>query len=139
MPELELTEPPDDWSPEVELLLELVEEDDDVEPDVDDVEVVLVAPVPAAAVPGTVAALTAANTPVAANATMATPAVSWLMNRWAPSRAEILDWTDCVVCTVRSSPGLLKRIWELAENRLRETAQPTMSLLGALPECRARA
>ncbi len=133
MPELELTEPLDGWSPEVELLLELVEEDDDV-------EVVLVAAVPATpAVPGTVAALTAANTPVAAKATMATPAVSWLTNRWAPSRAEILDWTDCVVCMVRSSPGLLKRIWELAENRLRKTAQPTLSLLGALPECRARA
>jgi hypothetical protein len=70
---------------------------------------------------------------------MATPAVSWLMNRWAPSRAEILDWTLCVVCMVRSSSRLLKRIWELAENRLRETAQPTLSLFEALPECRARA
>lgn len=95
---MELTEPEVDCNPELELL------DDDVELEVDVEPVEAVAP---DAVPGNVVALIKAKTPRAPNENIATPAVTWLIQRCAPSRADILDWTLCAFPMIKSStPGL---------------------------------
>lgn len=61
----------------------------------------------AADVPGTVAALTAENTPTAASAPSAAPVVSRLSRRMASSRARILAWVGCLLSiTVRKLEGL---------------------------------